>query len=47
MIIEKNNKRSINYIWLLVYYCKFIVMLYRCYEIVLVSIIIWFQTKGK
>jgi len=27
-------------------YCKFIVLLYRCNEIVLVSITIWFQTRG-
>jgi len=27
-------------------YCEFIVLLYRCNEIVLVSLAIWFQTRG-
>ena len=43
MIIEKNSKRPCLIVGVL--YCKFIALLYRCNETVLVSITIWFQTR--
>jgi len=44
MIIEKTTKEP--YLIVGVLYCNFIALLYRCNEIVLVSITIWFQTRG-
>jgi len=44
IIIAKTTKEPCLIVGVL--YCKFIVLLYCCNEIVLVSITIWFQTRG-
>jgi len=47
MTIEKNsNKKAINYVWLLVYFVSSLYRYIRSYEGVLLSITIWFQTRG-
>ena len=47
MIIEKNNnKKAINYVWLLVYFVSSLYRYIRSDEGVLLSITIWFQTRG-
>jgi len=47
MIIENNNnKKAINYVWLLVYFVSSLYRYIRSDEGVLLSITIWFQTRG-
>jgi len=46
MIIEKNNKKAINYVSLLVYFVSSLYRYIRTDDGVLLSITIWFQTRG-
>jgi len=47
MIIEKNNnKQAVNCVWLLVYFVSSLYRYIRSDEGVLLSITLWFQTRG-